>query len=456
MTTRKRPDRLDADPSSNAQAIAPGEGHPPDLPGVPRIGRLFVRNTASAILGTGLNVFVQGIYFLVLARALGPREYGAYAAVLALSRILNTFSSWGYGDILVKNASRDPGKFRAYWGLALLITMVGGVFSTLLVFVVSKVILNLTIPPTAIILICLADLLLGKTVSLCQQAYQAFEKMTRYAQVQAGLSILRLLGAISMGLFIPAPTALSWALLYFLTSVPPSIFGVSLVNRELGRFSFGSRMDTREILQGFYFSVSQGSQTMDDDIDKTLLASLSTLEITGFYTVAYRLIDFSLTPIRGLLASAYANSFKAGTAGIKGSLKWALALLPWASAFGLVASISLFALANLVPLFLGAAYNETALILRWLSPIVLFKSLQGLIADALTGSGHQGIRTGIHLGIASLNLWLCLWLIPAYSWFGAALASLASDGLAIVLFVIAALVLLAQEKRLADSVVSAT
>jgi len=55
----------------------------------------FVKNTALSIGGSGLNVIFLGLYFVVLARALGPKEYGAFAAILALSRILGSFASWG-------------------------------------------------------------------------------------------------------------------------------------------------------------------------------------------------------------------------------------------------------------------------------------------------------------------------------------------------------------------------
>ena len=47
----------------------------------------------------------------------------------------------------------------------------------------------------------------------------------------------------------------------------------------------------------------------------------------------------------------------------------------------------------------------------------------------MTGAGHQGLRTAIQIGIAVVNVVLCLWLIPLYSWQGAAAASIASDGL---------------------------
>ena len=72
---------------------------------------------------------------------------------------------------------------------------------------------------------------------------------------------------------------------------------------------------------------------------------------------------------------------------------------------------------------------ETAEALRWLAPLPFIKALHYFAADSLTGAGFQGIRSGIQVFVAIFNVAINLWLIPAYSWRGAAWSSLASDGL---------------------------
>ena len=59
----------------------------------------------------------------------------------------------------------------------------------------------------------------------------------------------------------------------------------------------------------------------------------------------------------------------------------------------------------------------------------LLKTLHYFAADALTGAGHQALRTLVQVAVAGFNVLVNLWLIPAYSWRGAAWSSLASDGL---------------------------
>jgi O-antigen/teichoic acid export membrane protein len=174
---------------------------------------------------------------------------------------------------------------------------------------------------------------------------------------------------------------------------------------------------------------------------------MASLEVAGLYTAAYRFIDFTFTPINGLLISSYANFFRHGADGVRGSVDWAKKIIVWASAYGLLAAIGLYFIAGLLPFFLGSAYNETAVILRWLAPIIIFKSVELLIANILTGSGHQGVRTSIQLSLAMINFLVTIWLIQLYGWFGAALASIGTEVLAVASFSIGVLVLMKKPKN---------
>jgi O-antigen/teichoic acid export membrane protein len=101
-----------------------------------------------------------------------------------------------------------------------------------------------------------------------------------------------------------------------------------------------------------------------------------------------------------------------------------------------------------VPLILGPEYARTAEALRWLAPLPILKGLHYFLSDSLTGAGHQGLRTAIQAGVAAFNVLLNLWIIPAYSWRGAAWSSLASDGL-LLCGVSAAVFLLSRKSRTA-------
>jgi O-antigen/teichoic acid export membrane protein len=77
---------------------------------------------------------------------------------------------------------------------------------------------------------------------------------------------------------------------------------------------------------------------------------------------------------------------------------------------------------------LGPSYAGVADAIRWLAILPALRAMHYFAADALTGAGHQELRTAAQVGVAVFNVALNLVLIPAYSWVGAAWASLASDG----------------------------
>jgi O-antigen/teichoic acid export membrane protein len=85
--------------------------------------------------------------------------------------------------------------------------------------------------------------------------------------------------------------------------------------------------------------------------------------------------------------------------------------------------------AGLVPHILGAEYEETAEALRWLALLPIFKLVSYVFSNVLTGGGYQGIRTSVQVSVAVFNVVLNLWIIPVYSWRGAAWSSLVSDAL---------------------------
>ncbi len=394
---------------------------------------LLARNTLWMLLGQGFRTVLQGAYFILLARTLGPDKYGAFVGVTSLVFIFAPFASLGTGNLLIQNVARKPADFRQHWGKALLITLISSAALLLLVLLVAPLILPRSIPPALVMAVALADLFFSRVADVGAQAYQAFQRLGRTAQCMILPNICRLLGVLGFALVSSQRTALHWSLWYLASTVPSGLLVVWFVCRELGGPSLkGVRMGA-QLRDGFYFSFTHSAAGINNDIDKTMLARFSTLESVGIYGAAYRLIDVSFTPVRSLLYAAYAKFFQHGESGIRGSLSFAKRFVPLVSAYGVFAGAALFFAAPIVPLVLGAEYASVVGVIRWLSLLPLLKALHYFAADALTGAGLQGTRCTIQVLVAGFNIFLNLWLIPAYSWRGAAWASLASDGFLMVL-----------------------
>ncbi len=380
----------------------------------------MARNSLWMILGYGLRLVIQALYFVEIARSLGVRNYGAFVGVVALVGIVYPFGSLGSGNLLVKNVARDPSLFSVCWGRALAITLTFGIFLTSLVVILSRFALPAEIPWTLVAMVAISDVIGLNLITQASQAFQAFERLNWTAIINVLLSGGRLAGAMVLIVLRPHPSAPQWGYVYLGCTAAVTVVALTLVRTLLASPTFVWKHIRSDLREGFYFSASQTSQTIYNDIDKTMLSRLDTLASAGVYAAAYRLIDVSFVPISAALWSAYPNFFRAGARGISASLAYAKPLMRRATIYSASMFILLLVSSGLVPLVLGAEYTETAAALRWLAILPVLKSLHYFFSDTLTSSGHQFVRTAIQGGVAFLNIVINLWIIPAYSWKGAA------------------------------------
>jgi O-antigen/teichoic acid export membrane protein len=395
----------------------------------------LARNSVWMFLGYGLRVIVQAAYFVLIARALGPSEYGAFVGVVALISIVYPFASLGAGNLLIKNVSRDRSLFPVCWGNGLLVLGVSGFVMLLLVLFVAHWILPPTIPLLLTFLICLSDLIFARVVDTASQGFQAVEQLGYTSVIFVLPYIMRLISAAIVFAVWHRATAMTWGWFYVASTFVSAVIAVAVTNIKLGAPKLCIPRIFPELKEGFYFGAALSAQTIYNDIDKTMLTSLSTLDAAGIYAAAYRVIEVAFTPVRSILYAANSKMFRKGQHGIAHSYAYAKRLMPHTLAYSLFGFVALYALAPLFPLVIGKDFARTVEALRWLALIPFLKTISYFFSDSVTGAGYQGFRTAAQVFVAILNIGLNFWLIPAYSWRGAAWSSLACDGaLALVMF----------------------
>ncbi len=410
-------------------------------------GSRLVRNTGWLILGQGTRIVIQALYFVLMARALGVSGYGAFAGVAAWAAVTAPFSGIGYGNILIKNVARDRSRFAPCWGNALLMTVISGVLLTVVVIGFSVWTLPPTIPVVLTMLVALSDLVFTRLVDISAQAFQSVELLDRTARVQVMLNLFRLVAIVGLILYTSTPSIVAWGACYLASAVVSAGLAVGWVSNSLGKPVLSGRYPKREIKEGIYFSISLSAQNVYNDIDKTMLSRFSTLSATGIYGAAYRLIDISFLPVRSLLWASNVRFFQHGAEGLHSGIRYAKKLLPWASLYGVAIGVVLLVGAPLIPFVLGHGYQESVPATRWLAILPFIRVMHYFASDALTGADHQGVRSGIQVSVALLNVILNFWLIPAYSWLGAAWSSCITDGLLAISMWIAVASLLRKESR---------
>lgn len=392
----------------------------------------LARNTLSMLSGGAITMALQAAYFVLIARSLGPGQYGAFVGATALIAALSPFSAVGIGGVLVKNVSRNPERFSESLGNAVLTLFGLGLALLVAVFLASPFILSNKVPFLLVFLVGVSDLFFGGIVILAGLAFQAFEMLGQTAQLGAIQSAVRASAALIMLLVSGHPTAVSWAVLYLASTVVAAVYASCVVWKRLGRPRLATNRLRSEIVESFSFSVGASSAAFYNNIDKPLMVRLGSLEAAGIYAIAYRIIDLAFQPVAALQASAFSKFFQHGSGGIAQSVRYAKRLLRIGVGYGVLAGFALFFGGPLFPYIFGRQFAGSVEVLRYLSPLVFFRAAHYCYSNAMTGADFQGLRSCIQVAIAILNVGLNVWLIPIYSWRGAAWTSLVSDGLLVL------------------------
>lgn len=371
---------------------------------------------------------LQGLYFILIGRALGSQQYGAFIGVASLIAVLAQFATWGSGMLMLRSVSRDPSSFPRAWGNALVMT--ASLSAVVLALVYGLAHLFFSAPLLVIVpFVAVADTIFAKLAELSSQAFQAFHRLRDTAQIIAITSAIRLLAAAFLFFHarIGFASAMTWARLYLAASVAGAVVSILLVTLHLGLPKF-TRLSRSSWIEGLGFSLANSTTSVYNDVDKAMLAGLGQLRAAGIYGTAYRIVDIACVPITAIHGAALPEFFMRGHAGPHAMRPFVRRLLSKTSLYALGVSIALAAGAGIVPLLMGSGYADSVSAIRWLCVLPLLRSFHLAAGDCITATSSQWWRTGSQLLAALLNLLLNLVLIPRWSWQGAAAASLLTDG----------------------------
>ncbi|WP_431229540.1 oligosaccharide flippase family protein [Paenarthrobacter nicotinovorans] len=387
----------------------------------------FRKSVAGLLVGQLTRLGLQAVYFVLLARMLGASGYGSFAAALALSALVTPFTSLGANTLMLKNVARNNESAASEWKRAVTYTLLGGLVLSLAITALAGMIAPQDLSRIALFQIAVAELIGLKLVELTGSLWQGTGRNRPLAILPSVLNLFRLIAAAAVFLFMGEATLEMWSTLYLIATLPMGIFVTVQTTIKLGYARGGLRLRREEIKEGLQYSVGLSSQNIYNDIDKAMLARLSSVNAAGLYSAAFRIIDMAYAPIRSVAAAAYPHFFREGEDGLRPALKLTRKISPIVALLGVSATTAAILMAPLGPLVLGPNFTESIDIIRLLAPLILLRAATFLAADTLTGSGRQGFRTLAQICVALVNIGLNLFLIPVAGIFGAVVSTLVCE-----------------------------
>ena len=387
----------------------------------------LARNAGWMVFGQGSGFLLQSAYFILIARLLGPSEYGVYAGAFALTSILGQYSSIGSGAIFLRYVTADPDKFSLYWGNLLMATMIASAIVIAGLWTLARPLLS---PGTQSItlLAAVANCFFNQLATSAARVFQTYERLRVTAVLNVATNLARTLAAGAMLVAIHHASAYQWALATVIVSLLAASAAFATVTAQFGWPVFSLTILRRHLAEGFGFAFATSTSTAYNDIDKTMLSHYGMNAANGIYSMAYRIIDVATIPGLAIREAAMPRFFRGGIGRIREAAALAVRLLKRAVPLALLATVVVFVSAPLVPHLVGNGFRETVPALRWLCLIPVFRAFHHMTGSALTGSGLQRYRTISQVFAVALNVGLNVWLIPRHGWQGAAWSSLLTDG----------------------------
>ena len=371
--------------------------------------------------------FARLLFVVVVARVLGPEQFGVYAFLVATVEMLAVLSGSGYTDYLTREAAKDE---RLGWGLATQLGWLRAAY-TIAFTAAGLGLLWLCGYPRSVFMgaAWMSLTLIPRSVS---ESIQGVLRGTgRYVQFFIVELAFGLTLAASAGTLLVRGGSLAAAVIRELAAV-----GIAAVVAVAFALRFRTKQRLR--LKGSHvlkvsaiFNIYAFVGNLYDRLDVIMLSRLAGDYGTGVYSAAYRPLNtIQLLPYGVLYSLLPALSRGDNSEAERESLEKAMGLL-LSAALAIVLATMAFADA-LVPLILGTRFAESSAALKILIWAVVFRYLNYGLNMRLLARGHERVFVATSLICLAVNFVGNLVFIPIFSWRAAAFLTIVTE---IVLFV---------------------
>lgn len=370
-----------------------------------------------------LSLFVS----IVVARYLGPEQFGLWNYFLSFSMFFTTFVSLGFDGIVPRELVNQPEKSEAIVSITYVLKLIGGIIGfglTILTYFIYKS------PDKEMLLMMalMASLLIFQSADISDIYFKS--------KLQAKYSVLgRNIAFVVIALLKLFFVWKTFPLIYFVATISMEfLLGGVLVfyfyfkkGNHLSFKNLDWKLGLSFLKDGLPMAISGFMVMMYMRIDQVMLTDISGEVANGIYSTGVRMIE-----IVYFIPMALADSFFPGLVYSKKHegekyAKNMLGLYSIMTYSALVISLVTVIIANpMMSLFFGEAYSGSGKVLT-----VLGFSLYATFLSVATGkylvaeNDIKVILTRSFLGLG-LNIGLNLLWIPKYGFMGAAYASLVS------------------------------
>jgi O-antigen/teichoic acid export membrane protein len=372
-----------------------------------------------------LRAAIQVITIFGLAKFLGPRDYGAFITLLAISGIAASIAGLGLPSVVLRDGSRQPSKLPF-----LLRQTLSAWWPSVFIFAIGTSAIAYTLPPIEASWLPIHFMILMEVASismaeLLARTFQAQQNTRAYGAMHIGLPLARL-AALTIAWLIGVNDFTSWLYLYTVANI--SYMGIASwwTRSKIGWKSGSDGLPWTMIREGIPFTTAGISVRLQTEYNKPLLAQAAFAH-AGNFNIAQRAVDLISLPVlavqEALWPRLYADADHRRRLLIAGL---ALMLMSLTGAFVLIVG------AQLVPLVLGDDFRIAADLMAWLAFLPILTVVRNIGTFHLVATGRTRLLTWVYVigGISGVTL--STLLISRHGLLGSVWANYATEAISII------------------------
>jgi len=365
---------------------------------------------------------------IFIARHLGVSYFGIYTFSLTIAGILGIVSDFGICQLMIREVAKDKNKASFYFlnGTIIKILLNFFIFFSFYYLITRFHFFDYK---NTILLACVSSMLLVFT-NFYISFFNAYEKMHVTASLSALQSILASSSCLLLLLF-GFKNVNYFFVAHIIVNIFMMIFSLLLTIKKISLkdYQFDYKSSLYVIKDAIPFGIFILAGMLYFQIDTVMLSVMKNQNAVGFYQAPFRLI-MTLDIIPLLLSTAiYPTISKAFIESKDQALTYITKLLIKSLYIGLPIALGMSLLSKqIIILGYGDQFSPSIsafTILSWIFPIRVCCHILGA---ALLATNYQNIRALATVLAAFLNIVLNLFLIPYYSYNGAAFGSVVTSG----------------------------
>lgn len=373
------------------------------------------------------------IWTILITRYLGVSDYGIFGFAVSITAILGMIDDLGISTHIVRHISTDYDSAPKYLGNALPLKIIFATTKTVLTLIILFI-LGKNEFTIAITLLFSLEMIFKSFANLLNGSFQAFEK-TKYQGI--GNTLMNTLILISILISIYLNIGLyGIAASYILGNFIAFIYEYYVLNKHIVKpeFEFDTAFCKQITLVSIPFAITGILYTVYYSIDVVMLASIVGDYATGIYNATYRLIavlnlfySIYTAVIFPIMSKFYKNDESMLLVSFEKSIKYLMMIIiPLAVA-------TVFYSSDVIHLIYGHEYDAASSVLSILIWTVCLLFVSGACNTLLNASHKEVTVTKIYAIAAIFNIILNFFLIPYLSYNGAAITTVLSDVLIVMI-----------------------